>query len=102
MNRYRVSARAQADLSAVWDYVAQDSAAAADRLVATLVERFPTLALFPGIGRAREELAPALRCFPVGSYVIFYHPIEDGVEIIRVVHGARDLERVVEENGFGG
>jgi len=36
-------------------------------------------------------LAARLRSFPVGSYVIFYRPMENGVEIVRVLHGARDL-----------
>jgi toxin ParE1/3/4 len=45
----------------------------------------------PGIGRQREDLAPRLRGFPFGNYVIFYRPMENGVEIVRVLHGARDL-----------
>lgn len=102
MRPYRVAARAEADLAALWDYVAQQSEAAADRLVATLVERFPTLALFPGMGRLREELAPMLRSFPVGNYVIYYRPLEEGVEIVRVIHAARDIRSLLEENGFDG
>ena len=42
------------------------------------------------MGRARTELAADLRSLPAGSYIIFYRPVADGVEIIRVVHQARD------------
>jgi toxin ParE1/3/4 len=35
-----------------------------------------------------------LRSFPVGSYVIFYRPIEEGIEVIRVLHSARDIEDI--------
>jgi toxin ParE1/3/4 len=41
--------------------------------------------------RQREELSPRLRSFPVGSYIIFYRPTQDGVEIARILHGARDF-----------
>jgi toxin ParE1/3/4 len=52
----------------------------------------------PHIGRARPELAPELRSVPEGRYVMFYRPLPDGVEIVRVLHGARDLDSVFVEN----
>jgi toxin ParE1/3/4 len=48
------------------------------------------------LGRTREELAPELRSFPFGRYVIFYEVIPDGMAIVRVLHGARDLGRLFE------
>ncbi len=43
------------------------------------------------MGRPRDELAEGLRSFSVGRYVMFYRAIPEGVEIVRVLHGARDL-----------
>jgi hypothetical protein len=43
------------------------------------------------MGRARPELRSDLRSFPFGAYPILYRAIDDGVEIVRVVHGARNL-----------
>ena len=43
------------------------------------------------MGRKRDELLPNLRSFPVGSYLIFYHPINQGIEVVRVLHGSRDI-----------
>ena len=43
------------------------------------------------MGRPRPEFAPNLRSIPEGSHVIFYRPIDDGIELIRVIHRARDL-----------
>lgn len=57
-------------------------------------EKCRLLADMPGIGRSRAEFEPELRSFAVGSYVIFYRPLADGIEIARVVHGARDLDRI--------
>jgi len=52
------------------------------------------LAENPLAGRVREELAPDVRSFPVGNYLLFYRPTQNGVELIRVLHGARDLRRL--------
>jgi len=90
---YSLSPEADADLEEIWCYVAADDPAAADRLVDSFVERFTMLADFPDIGRRRDELAPGIRSVPVGAYVIFYRMFEDTVQIVRVLHGARDLER---------
>jgi len=42
--------------------------------------------------RCRDELAPGLRSLPVGNYVVFYRGREGGIEVIRVLHGARDID----------
>ena len=91
MNQYRVSEAAKSDLDEIWFYIAQDNPDAADKFIRALVSRFPTLASMPDLGRKREELAARLRSLPVGRYVIFYRPMENGVEIARVLHGARDF-----------
>ncbi len=46
----------------------------------------------------RAELAADLRSFPFGRYVIFYAPIEDGIDVVRVLHGARDIDAVFGED----
>ena len=46
------------------------------------------------MGRARDELAPDVRSFPFGRYVIFYMPLDDGIDVVRVLHGARDVDAV--------
>jgi toxin ParE1/3/4 len=96
MNQYRVSDAARSDLDEIWFYIAQDNVDAADRFLRAIVSRFPKLAAMPQIGRAREELSPRLRSFPVGRYIIFSRPMENGVEIARVLHGARDFPPLFE------
>jgi toxin ParE1/3/4 len=91
MNRYRVSGEARSDLDEIWFYIAQDNPGAADKFILAIISRFPKLAAMPHLGRQREELSPRLRSFPVGRYVIFYRPLDDGVEIARVLNGTRDL-----------
>jgi len=58
----------------IWDYIADDNPAAADRCVDQLGAQFRLLATQPMMGRARNELAADMRSFPVGRYVVFYSP----------------------------
>lgn len=46
----------------------------------------------PEAGRSRSELQMGLRSFPVGRYLIFYRPSATSVEIVRVLHSARDVD----------
>ena len=64
----------------------------ADRWVNKLDEKFRLIATQPLMGRAREELAADLRSFPFGRYVIFYAPVDEGIDVVRVLHSARDVD----------
>lgn len=94
MARVTFSSTASADVTEIAAHIAADNAKAA----ATLVARFRKLALAlarsPGIGRGRPELRPDLRSHAVGMYVIFYRPIRGGIEVVRVLHGMRDIDQV--------
>jgi toxin ParE1/3/4 len=91
MGHILLTRQAEEDLLAIWSYVADDNPPAADGLLDDIDAACATLAGSPHSGRLREELAPNIRSLPVGNYVIFYRPEEDGIIVIRVLHGARDL-----------
>jgi toxin ParE1/3/4 len=69
--------------SQIWTYIARDNPAAADRLFDLFDEKSWSLAHNPQIGKARDDVAPGVRHFPVGRYLILYRDIGDGVEIVR-------------------
>jgi len=92
MSRYRIAPQARDDLKDIFRYVAQDRPSAVARLREAMSKRFRQLASQPLLGQACPELRVGLRAFSVGPYAIFYVPIEGGVEIERVLHGARDIE----------
>ena len=96
MPRARILRSAIRDLDDIWLYIARDNPEAANKFIRSLVSRFPMLAFTPEIGRERKELSPHLRSFAIGNYVIFYRPMRNGVEIARVLHGARDLPPLFE------
>lgn len=84
--------RARDDLAEIWDYIADDSIERADAFIDRIDATLTLLARQPMLGRARGELAPDLRSYPIGRYVIFYEPLAEGVAIVRVLHSARDIE----------
>jgi toxin ParE1/3/4 len=87
----RFSLEASRDLEEVKDYISQDNPAAATRLILLIREKCALLSQQPGIGRDRSDILSGLRGFPVGNYVIFYQPMNDGISVVRVLHGARDI-----------
>ena len=91
MARIIRSPAAQADAIEIWAYIAEDNAPAADRLLARFDQIIHKVALQPHIGKTVDEIAPGIRFFPVGSYLIFYRVVADGIEISRILHGARDI-----------
>lgn len=104
MSVVRFSRQAEADLTEIWVYIAQDNVDAADRLIDRIYDTcHHTLAPSPQGGRARPELAEALRSYPIGHYVIFYRPIcgcdpgtaATGIEVVRILSGHRDVSSLL-------
>lgn len=98
MTRLRISPRASTDLIEIWNYIADDSIKNADAFIDKLYNTIQMLAENPGSGRLREELAPGIRSFPFGRYIIFYQETRSTTEIVRVLHGARDIPNTFEES----
>ena len=95
MGLIRRTPRSLRDYKDIWDYIAADNTGAADKLLREFDEKLQMLSDFPRAGPARSELRSSLRSFPVGNYIIFYRPIRGGIELIRVLHGARDLRNAL-------
>jgi toxin ParE1/3/4 len=89
--RLLISNDAGADLDLIADFIACESPTAATRIMRRLIDRFKLLSSTPLSGQVRNDLRPGLRCVTIGNYVIYFEPISDGVRILRVIHGARDI-----------
>jgi toxin ParE1/3/4 len=90
------SEQAQQDLEGILDYLDSQSSQAADRFAVKFEQTCNLHATHPGIGTSSEEYAPNLRHFTVWNYAVFYRPVDDGIEIIRIIHGARDIPKLFE------
>ena len=95
---------ARHDLLEQAEYIAFHSGLAmASRFLKAADGTYQLIATQPCLGRLVERFPPAMsgsRVFPVrgfGKHLVFYRPVEDGIEILRVIHGARDIEALFEE-----
>jgi plasmid stabilization system protein ParE len=92
---YQISPRADADLDEIWTYIARDNPSAADRLEQALHEAMEQLARSPGIGHRRDDADERYRFWRVASYLIAYRVENDAVLVVRVLHGARNIRRIL-------
>jgi toxin ParE1/3/4 len=100
--QYRVLPSADRDLDEQAAYLASEASLdAALRFYDAAAVTFGKLAAMPGLGERRESVNPRLadlriwRIEGFEKHLIFYRPVEDGIEIVRVLHGARDIARIL-------
>jgi toxin ParE1/3/4 len=100
--RVRRTSRAIGDIYEVASYLANDSVRAAERFLQAVENSFQALARMPPMGspyRPASRGGIELRRWPVEGfrdYLIFYRVMDDGIDGVRVLHGARDIERLLE------
>ena len=91
---------AQRDLAKLAEYIRRDKPRAALRFLNAARATFDFLLEMRSAGSLYESNNPELvdlRVFPISgfeNYLIFYRPVSDGIEVVRVLHGARDIESI--------
>lgn len=96
---YRFTPDAEDDLFDIWCYIACDSVAAADRVEFAVHDACAFLAREPQSGSPRNHVTAlpvyfwTVRQYP--NYVVVYRPETQPLEIVRVLHGMRDLKRLL-------
>jgi toxin ParE1/3/4 len=95
MGQVIFSPRADADLFNIAATIATDKPDAALRWIDAIRETCNLLSAQPQMGEVRPGYGvPGCRSFSAGNYVIFFRPINGGVEVARIVHGSRDLRNL--------
>jgi antitoxin ParD1/3/4 len=101
MSRYRLTPQAEADLFEIWCYIARDSIRVADKVEAAIHRACELAAQAPLGGRERRDLTTRpLRFWTVPryhNYLIVYDPSLLPVQVIRILHGARNVPAILEE-----
>jgi antitoxin ParD1/3/4/toxin ParE1/3/4 len=98
MARFVLTPAARADLAEISDYISKDNPDAANRVLDELRAAMRNLAEMPEMGHSRRDLASEpLRFWPVYSYLIIYRPEARPLQVVRVLHGSRDVHRILEE-----
>lgn len=96
--------KAAQDAEEIADYIAKDSLDAAIRFLENTESTLKDVAAFPGAGSPFESDHPGLanlrfrrvKGFP--KHLIFYVEHDDAIEVVRILHGARDLDAELERN----
>jgi plasmid stabilization system protein ParE len=99
MEKYELTPQAVSDLFEIWDFISQDNPEAANRVEEAVFRACDFLADSPLAGRVRKDLAPLPLRFwvvpPYSKYLIVYDPEKKPLQIIRILHGARDLPSIL-------
>jgi toxin ParE1/3/4 len=89
------STDAEADLFEIWNYLSRESShAIADTRLRLIDECANRLRDWPYLSRTRDELLPGMRSVVVESHLIFFQVSATTVDIVRVVHGNRDIDAI--------
>jgi toxin ParE1/3/4 len=100
MNRVLYTLKARRDIDDIAEYIAVDNLDAAIHFCVAVEDALDKLVQLPGMGRLREFDNPALvavRSWPIkgfANYLVFYRPLENGIEVLRIIHGSRDIEAI--------
>jgi toxin ParE1/3/4 len=98
--RALVSTDAKSDLAEIRDYLRKHHPGAEVRVLRRIQERFKKLAETPGVEHLREELSRRpLLFWSEWSYLIIYEATDRGITVVRVLHGARDVDELLNEEG---
>ena len=87
--------QAREDLRAILRYLRRHSRPAAERLAEAIKERLSLLSKSPRLGCERPELGTDVRSIVVGDYILIYHATDAVVTVVRIFHGARDIETLM-------
>jgi len=95
--RFVLAPQAALDLVAIWRYIKeQTSLTIADRVESAIREKMAFLAGTPAAGHSRKDLTDEdVKFFPVYSYLIVYRPQTKPLQIAAILHGRRDVERIL-------
>jgi toxin ParE1/3/4 len=90
-----LSPEADEDLIEIWGYLAREASdQVADRQLHEIETVCATLRDWPYSGRKRDELLAGMRSVSVRPYAAFYRVRDDAIEIVRVLHGRRDIASI--------
>lgn len=90
---------AHVDLSSIWRYGAEKwGPDQADYYADALFAVFDLLAGFPEMARERDMFDPPIRIHPTRAHLILYQTVEEGIEIIRILHAAQNLSEFLAES----
>jgi toxin ParE1/3/4 len=97
MSRYLINVVASRDLNEIADYFANNNLEAGEEFFQAFNRKCQQLVAFPNSGKSYGNIRSDLRGLSVAGYIVFYRLLDDGIEILRVVSGRRNLQDLFRE-----
>ena len=103
MSKFILAPCVEEELWAIWSFIARDNPDAATRVIEAAYQTFKSLARTPALGRLRKFHHPRLkgihswRIEGFDNYIVFYRPMPEGIQVLHVYHGARNIEALFNE-----
>jgi plasmid stabilization system protein ParE len=97
---YLLTPQALSELDAIWNYIAEESLKAANRVEAAILGACQGLARHPMLGTKRSDITPipvrfwTVTRFP--NFVVVYRPDTKPLQIVAILHGKRDIKTLLE------
>ena len=91
MPEYRLRPKARADIESIWNYTSRTwGTRQARHYLNGLRDVCTDLAKQPDMGRIRDDLCAGLRVYPSGKHLVFYLTVENGIDVVRILHERMD------------
>jgi plasmid stabilization system protein ParE len=98
---FQLTPQALGDLGNILDYIAKDSADAANRVESAILSACYSLALHPLLGSRRSEITlQPVRFWTVPrfrNFIVIYRPGTKPLQVVAVLHGMRNIKALLEE-----
>jgi len=98
MARYLINQLASQDLNEIADYFVINNVRAGEKFFDEFNLKCQQLVAFPNSGKNYDSIYPGLQGVSLNKHIVFYRVLEDGIEILRVISGRRDLPSVFQED----
>jgi toxin ParE1/3/4 len=93
----KYTSSAETDIDEIFDFLLNEGEDYAKKILGEIAGKLTLLEKNAYLGRKRDEILFNLRSFPAKKYIIFYTPIEDGIEVFRIIHSSRNIEGLFNE-----
>ncbi len=97
MGSYFFSELAVKDINKICEFIGKTNIKAASKLFDAIRQKCKLVSSVPNMGKDYSWIVPDLRGFIIDDYIVFYYPRVDGIDIVRVAYGKRDLKTLFEE-----